>query len=121
MRLVQLIKNELEMFLVLFDRVTVYKYIVKIYVYKSSDIILENNSHEPLECSRGVTVSLLHIRVNTSAPVGDLDPYLWVYILSKLKPRSVSNKVQVTRICRSSTRENTSTCHLIKKSDTNRI
>ena len=33
----------------------------------------------------------------------------------------VSNKVQVTRIRRSSTRENTSTCHLIKKSDTNRI
>ena len=33
----------------------------------------------------------------------------------------VSNKVQVTRIHRSSTRENTSTCHLIKKSDTNRI
>ena len=30
-----------------------------------------------------------HLRVNTSAPVGDPDPYLWVYILSKLKPRSV--------------------------------
>ena len=29
------------------------------------------------------------VRVNTSAPVGDPDPYLWVYILSKLKPRSV--------------------------------
>ena len=29
------------------------------------------------------------IRVSTSAPVGDPDPYLWVYILSKLKPRSV--------------------------------
>ena len=28
------------------------------------------------------------LRVSTSAPVGDLDPYLWVYILSKLKPRS---------------------------------
>ena len=33
----------------------------------------------------------------------------------------VSNKVQVTQICRSSTCENTSTCHLIKKSDTNSI
>ena len=33
----------------------------------------------------------------------------------------VSNKVQVTQIRRSSTCENTSTCHLIKKSDTNRI
>ena len=33
----------------------------------------------------------------------------------------VSNKVQVTQIRRSSTRKNTSTCHLIKKSDTNRI
>ena len=33
----------------------------------------------------------------------------------------VSNKVQVTWIRRSSTRENTSTCHLIKKCDTNRI
>ena len=39
---------------------TVYKYIVKIYVYESSDIISENNGHEPLECSRGITVSLLH-------------------------------------------------------------
>ena len=33
----------------------------------------------------------------------------------------VSNKVQVTQICGSSTRENTSTCDLIKKSDTSRI
>ena len=31
--------------------------------------------------------------------MGDPDPYLWVYILSKLKPRFVSDKVQVTRIC----------------------
>ena len=31
----------------------------------------------------------LGLRVNTSAPVGDPDLYLWVYILSKLKPRSV--------------------------------
>ena len=29
------------------------------------------------------------LRVSMSAPVGDLDLYLWVYILSKLKPRSV--------------------------------
>ena len=29
------------------------------------------------------------LRVSTSAPVGDPDLYLWVYILSKLKPRSV--------------------------------
>ena len=29
------------------------------------------------------------LRVSMGAPVGDLDLYLWVYILSKLKPRSV--------------------------------
>ena len=29
------------------------------------------------------------MRVSTSAPVGDLDPYLWVYRLSKLKLRSM--------------------------------
>ena len=33
--------------------------------------------------------TVLRIRVNTSAPVGDPDPYLSVYILSKLKPRTV--------------------------------
>ena len=30
-----------------------------------------------------------YLKVGTSAPMGDPDPYLWVYILSKLKPRSV--------------------------------
>ena len=60
MRLAQLIEYKLKMFLMLFDRVTIYKYIVKIYVYKSSDIISENNGHELLECSRSVTISLLH-------------------------------------------------------------
>ena len=60
MCLAQLIEYELQMFLMLFDRVTIYKYIVKIYMYKSSNIISENNGHELLECSRGVTVSLLH-------------------------------------------------------------
>src|ERR1700722_9898616 len=29
-------------------------------VYKSSDIFLEDNSHQPLKCSRGITISLLH-------------------------------------------------------------
>ena len=33
----------------------------------------------------------------------------------------VSNKAQVTQIRGSSTRENTSTCYLIKKSDTDKI
>ena len=60
MRLAQLIEYKLEMFLVLFDQVTIYKYIVKIYMYESSNIISENNCHEPLECSRSVTISLLH-------------------------------------------------------------
>ena len=32
-----------------------------------------------------------------------------------------SNRVQVTQICGSSTCKNTSTCHLIKKSDTSKI
>ena len=53
-------------------------------------------------------------RVRMSAPVG----------LQTFKIETqihVSNKVQVTQICRSSTCENTSTCYLIKKSDTNRI
>ena len=35
------------------------------------------------------TPVLTTVRVNTSAPMGDPDLYLWVYILSKLKPRSV--------------------------------
>src|ERR1700720_883864 len=29
-------------------------------MYKSSDILLEDNGHQPLKCSRGITVSLLH-------------------------------------------------------------
>ena len=38
----------------------------------------------------GSCIHILHgLRVNRSAPVGDPDLYLWVYILLKLKPRSV--------------------------------
>ena len=40
------------------------------------------------DASRDV-LYISHLRVNTSAPVGDPDPYLLVYILSKLKPRPV--------------------------------
>src|ERR1700720_1187542 len=29
-------------------------------MYKSSDIFSEDNGHQPLKCSRGITVSLLH-------------------------------------------------------------
>src|SRR3984957_6257198 len=29
-------------------------------MYKSSNILLEDNGHQPLKCSRGITVSLLH-------------------------------------------------------------
>ena len=41
------------------------------------------------------------LRVSTSALVGALDLYPQVYRLLKLKLRSVSNKLQVTRIHRS--------------------
>ena len=56
----QLIKYKIEMFLMLCDQVTGHKYIIQIYMYKSYDIISENNSHEPLKCSSSVIVSLLH-------------------------------------------------------------
>src|SRR5882762_10440964 len=48
------------MLLVLFDRIAKYKYIVKIYVYKSSDEISENYCHKTLECSGTIAISLLH-------------------------------------------------------------
>src|ERR1700677_1948611 len=48
------------MFLVLFYQVTEHEYIIEIYMYKSSDEVLEDHSHQSLECSRGVTVPLLH-------------------------------------------------------------
>src|ERR1700683_3297530 len=48
------------MFLMLFYRVTEHKYIIEIYVYKSSDEVSEDHSHQLLECSGGVTVPLLH-------------------------------------------------------------
>ena len=70
MHLAQLIKYKLEMFLMLFDQVTVHKYIIKIYVYKSSDIISENNGHELLKCRRSVTVSLLHSMAHECAIIG---------------------------------------------------
>src|ERR1700692_2064093 len=41
--LAQLIKYEPEMFLMLFDRVTKYKYIIKIYMYESPDKISEDH------------------------------------------------------------------------------
>ena len=70
MGLAQLIEHKHEMFLMLFDQVTVYKYIVKIYVCKSFDIILEDNSHELLKCSRSITVSLLHSMAHECAVNG---------------------------------------------------
>jgi hypothetical protein len=45
LHLAQLIKYEPKMFLVLFDRVTKYKSIVKIYMYKSPDKISEDHCH----------------------------------------------------------------------------
>src|ERR1700689_3868343 len=48
------------MFLVLFYRITVHKYIIEIYVYEPSDKFSEDSRHQPLECSRCVTIPLLH-------------------------------------------------------------
>src|SRR5882762_1628451 len=55
------------MLLMLFDRITKYKYIVKIYVYKSSDEVLEDHRHEMLECSGSVAISLLHCMAHEGA------------------------------------------------------
>src|ERR1700691_2499836 len=48
------------MSLVLFYRITVHKYIIEIYVYEPSDKFSEDSRHQPLECSRCVTIPLLH-------------------------------------------------------------
>src|SRR5258706_14760645 len=37
-----------------------YEYIIQIYVNELREKFSENSRHEPLECSRGITVSLLH-------------------------------------------------------------
>jgi hypothetical protein len=79
MHLAQLIEYELEMFLVLFDRVAIDKYIIKIYVYESSNIISENNSHEPLECSRRITVPLLHSMAHECAINGSKHCFPYIF------------------------------------------
>jgi hypothetical protein len=56
----QLVKYEFEMLLVLFDRIAKNKYIIKIYVYESSDEISEDYHHKTLECSGSIAISLLH-------------------------------------------------------------
>src|SRR5882762_696566 len=48
------------MLLVLFDRIAKYKYIIEIYVYKSSNEISEDYCHKMLECSGSIAISLLH-------------------------------------------------------------
>ena len=63
----QLIKYEFEMLLVLFDRIAKYKYIIKIYVYESSDEILEDYRHKTLKCSGSIAISLLHCMAHEGA------------------------------------------------------
>src|ERR1700676_5472479 len=55
------------MLLVLFNRIAKYKYIVKIYMYKSSDEVSEDHHHETLECSGSVAISLLHCMAHEGA------------------------------------------------------
>jgi hypothetical protein len=63
----QLIKYESEVFLVLSYRITKHEYIIKIYMYKSSNELSEDCYHEPLECSWSITVSLLHCMAQKGA------------------------------------------------------
>ena len=55
------------MFLVLFNRITEYKYIVEIYMYEPSDKVSEDHCHKTLKCSGSVTVSLLHCMAHEGA------------------------------------------------------
>ena len=42
------------------DRVRIYEDVVEVHVYESTQEVSEQGRHESLECSRSVTVSLLH-------------------------------------------------------------
>ena len=46
--------------LVLFKCVAKHEYIIKIYMDKSTNVLLQYHHHESLECGRGIAVSLLH-------------------------------------------------------------
>src|SRR6202790_4998031 len=55
------------MLLVLFDRIAKCKYIIKIYVYESSDEISEDYRHKTLKCSGSIAISLLHCMAHEGA------------------------------------------------------
>ena len=49
------------------DTLRVYEYIIKIYMYKSSEKFSEYSSHQPLECGGCIAISHLHYSALKSA------------------------------------------------------
>ena len=55
------------MFLVILNGVQIYGDAGQIDVYKLSNEVMEDDSHWPLECSRGIAVALLHDQADECA------------------------------------------------------